>query len=264
MSNRLQSSKPKVLRKLETRLYLYGLHAVRAALANPRRKVNTLLLALGADHPSRRLLEADLAAHPNPPHVSETVRGHLDKLVGKAAVHQDVVAFVKPLPNEDLHSFLRAFAGTLPTLALLDQVTDPHNVGAILRSAAAFGVGALITPARYSPQESGLIGRVASGGLDVVPWLRVRNLAQSCQTLRELDYELVGLAGQAQEVLTPGVFSDRPQALIFGSEGQGLRMGTRALCDRLLRLPTRPPIADLNVSNAAAVSFFALTQARSG
>ena len=243
------------------RLYLYGLHAVRAALANPRRKINNLLLALPQDHAYRRLLEADLAEHPRPPRVSETRRGHLEALVGKDAVHQDIVAFVKPLPNEDIGTFLSTGDAPLPPLALLDRVTDPHNIGAVLRSAAAFGLGAVITTARYSPGESGLIGRLASGGLDVVPWLRVRNLGKACATLVDLGYELTGLAGEAHETLTPASFSlGRPQALLLGSEGQGLRDKTRQCCTRLLRLPTRPPIQTLNISNAAAIAFYALGQ----
>lgn len=250
-------------KKSDDRLYLYGLHAVRAALANPRRKINNLLIALPSDHTYRRILEEDLAEHPNPPHVSETTRGHLDSLVGKGAVHQDIVAFVKPLPNEDIRACLSAGDEALPPVALLDQVTDPHNIGAVLRSAAAFGLGAVITTARHSPGESGLIGRVSSGGLDVVPWLRVRNLGQACETLLEMGYELTGFAGEASEVLTPSIFSSgRPQALLLGSEGEGLREKTRGLCTRLVNLPTRPPIQDLNVSNAAAIAFYALGQAR--
>ena len=247
--------------KTDTRLYLYGLHAVRAALANPRRKINNILISLPPDHVSRKVLEADLAEHPNPPHVSETVRGHLDKLVGKDAVHQGIVAFVKPLPNQDIREFLSGQGDMLPPLALLDQVTDPHNIGAVLRSAAAFGIGALITPARNTPGESGLIARIASGGLEVVPWLRVKNLGDTCEILQEYGYCLSGLAGEAEKPVSQSAFlADVPQALIFGSEGEGMRQRTRSLCDQILRLPTVPPVLDLNVSNAAAVSFFALRQ----
>jgi len=245
--------------KLDTRLYLYGQHAVLAALANPRRKIVNILVALAPEHGGRRALEAALQEHPNPPHVSETTRGHLDKLVGAEAVHQGLVAQVRPLPNHDLRELLLGAPGGLPPVALLDQVTDPHNIGAVLRSAAAFGIGAVVTTARNSPGDSGSIARVSSGGLEVVPWLRVRNLGQACETLHELGYALTGLAGEAEEALSAQSFeSDRPQALLFGSEGEGLRAKTRSLCHQLLRLPTQPPVADLNVSNAAAVSFFAL------
>jgi len=251
-------------KKTDDRLYLYGLHAVRAALANPRRKINNLLIALPSEHAYRRILEEDLAENPLPPHVSETTRGHLESLVGKAAVHQDIVAFVKPLPNEDVRTCLGAGEGPLPPVALLDQVTDPHNIGAVLRSAAAFGLGAVITAARHSPGESGLIGRVSSGGLDVVPWLRVRNLGQACETLLDMGYELTGFAREATEILRPATFSSgQPQALLLGSEGEGLREKTRGLCTRLVHLPTRPPIQDLNVSNAAAIAFYALGQSQS-
>ena len=249
--------------KTDQRLYLYGMHAVRAALANPRRKIHNLLLAFPPDHPNRKILEADLAEHPNPPHVSETARGHLDKLVGKDAVHQGVVAFVKPLPNQDLREFLNGFDGTWPNLVLLDQVTDPHNIGAILRSAAAFGIGGLITPSRHTPGETGLIARIASGGLEVVPWLRVKNLGDTCETLKLIGYHLSGLDGEADQDIGPQSFNaDQPQALIFGSEGEGMRHRTQSLCHQILRLPTQPPVDDLNVSNAAAVSFFALRQSR--
>ena len=127
--------------KPDTRLYLYGLHAVRAAVANPRRKIINILTALPSDHANRKALEEELEEHPNPPRLSETAPGHLDKLVGQGAVHQGIVAAVKPLPNYDVREFLQGFVPDLPHVALLDQVTDPHNVGAILRSAAAFGIG---------------------------------------------------------------------------------------------------------------------------
>ena len=248
--------------KSDSRLYLYGLHAVRAALANPRRKVHSILISLPPDHPSRLVVEADLAEHPNPPHVSETARGHLDKLVGKEAVHQGLVAYVKPLANQDLREFLNGFEGAWPSLAILDQVTDPHNIGAVLRSAAAFGMGALITPSRNTPGESGLIARISSGGLEVVPWLRVKNLGDTLETLATIGYNISGLAGEAEQIIRPGSFDPaKPQALVFGSEGEGMRHRTRTLCQQILRLPTLPPVLDLNVSNAAAVSFFAMRQA---
>ena len=242
-------------------LYLYGFHAVAAALANPQRKIVNILIALPPDHGTRLAVQALLDAHDNPPRLSETARGHLDKLVGKEAVHQGLVAAVRPLPNPEIGAFLAHVRPDLPPLALLDQVTDPHNVGAILRSAAAFGIGALITTQRHAPGETGLIGRISSGGLEVVPWLRVRNLAKACETLLERGYELNGLAGEAKQALSAEAFTpQRPQAFLFGSEGQGLRAKTRSLCTRLLRLPTAPPVQDLNVSNAAAVTFFVALQ----
>ena len=152
-------------------------------------------MALPADHPRRQTLMEEIYDHPNPPHISETTRGHLDSLVGADAVHQGICAYAKPLPNYDVREFLTQECHTLPSVAVLDQVTDPHNIGAVLRSAAAFGFGAVVTTARNSPGETGLIGRVSSGGLEVVPWLRVRNLGQACETLRELGYQLSGLAG---------------------------------------------------------------------
>ena len=245
--------------------YLYGFHAVCAALANPHRKFNNILISLPPEHGNRQALEALIDEHENPPRVSETVRGHLDKLVGKDAVHQGIVASVRPLPNQDIREFLTHERTDLPPVAILDQVTDPHNVGAILRSAAAFGIGALITTNRHAPEESGLIGRISSGGLEVVPWLRVRNLGQACETLLELGYELNGLAGEAKQPLSPNMFTpDAPQGFVFGSEGEGLRAKTRDLCTRLVRLPTLAPVLDLNVSNAAAVTFFAAQGAKIG
>lgn len=247
--------------KPDNRLYLYGLHAVRAALTNPSRKINNLLIALPKGHPTRNAIEADLAEHPNPPHVSETAKGHLEKLVGREAVHQGIVAFVKPLPNRDIGEFLNAAGDNLPPLALLDQVTDPHNIGAVLRSAAAFGIGGLITPSRNTPSESGLISRIASGGLEVVPWIRVKNLGDTCELLKQYGYNLSGLAASANRELTSLAFAPSlPQAIVLGSEGEGMRSRTRSLCDQVLRLPTVPPIEDLNVSNAAAICFYALQE----
>ena len=244
-------------------LYLYGMHAVRAALANPRRKIHSLLFALPETHPNRQSLEDDLKEHPNPPHISETTLGHLDKLVGGSAVHQNVVALAKPLPNQDLSEFLNGFEAKLPDLALLDQVTDPHNVGAVLRSAAAFGIGGLITPSRHSPKESGLIARISSGGLEIVPWLRVRDLGDACEVLRTVGYQVSGFAGDAQIDLNFNILnSNQCQAFIFGSESEGMRRRIQLLCHQILRLPTIPPVNDLNVSSAAAICFFALCQAR--
>ena len=247
--------------KSSSQIYLYGFHAVRGALANSRRKIHNILLALPPDHVNRKILEQDLAQHPNPPHVSETKPGHLDKLVGKDAVHQGLVALVKPLANQDIGAFLRGQSRALPNIAILDQVTDPHNIGAVLRSAAAFGIGALVTPTRHCPGESGLIARVSSGGLEVVPWLRVRNLGDTCEILKEHGYYLSGLAATADQDMQASAFQAHiPQAVIFGSEGQGMRHRTRSLCDQVLRLPTLPPVSDLNVSNAAAITFFTLQQ----
>lgn len=226
--------------------WLFGHHAVAQALQNPLRETGRLVATRNA---RRELSLAEGQAEDLSPK-------QIADLLPPGAVHQGVALEVWPLPRRRLGEVVTK-ADPAPPLLVLDQVTDPHNVGAILRSAAAFGAGGLITTDRHAPQESGVLAKAASGGLEVVPWVRVTNLARALEALGEAGYSRLGLDETGEDVL--GQFGRLPRvALVLGAEGKGLRQLTKEKCDRLLRLPTGGPVATLNVSNAAAVGLFAL------
>jgi 23S rRNA (guanosine2251-2'-O)-methyltransferase len=230
-------------------VWLYGLHAVRAALANPARRIHRLWLTREA---ARQLATAGLE-----PRLVE--RAELDRLLPAGAVHQGAAAEAEPLAEPHLDDCL-ARAGASALFIVLDQVTDPHNIGAILRSAAAFGVDAVIVPERHTPAIGATLAKAASGAVELVPLVRVVNLARALDDLQRAGVWCVGLAGDAPlalaDALKPG-----PLALVLGSEGAGLRRLTGERCDALARLPTLGPLHALNVSSAAAV---ALALARRG
>ena len=179
----------------------------------------------------------------------------LGRLVPHDAPHQGVVVEVEPLAESWLADLL-AEAGERSTLLVLDQVTDPHNVGAILRSAAAFGALGIVTQDRHSPAESGALAKAASGALERVPWVRVVNLARALEEMAEAGFWRIGLAGDAGTELKDALGPPRV-ALVLGAEGPGLRSNTREHCDALARLPISDAVESLNVSNAAAISLYA-------
>ena len=244
---------------------IWGRHAAAAALANPRRVVRRITLTADATDALAAMLapltNSRRAALP-PPTLAD--RDAVAALCPEGAVHQGVVLTVAPLPGFDLTALLARLAPPAPCLLLvLDQVTDPRNVGAILRSAAAFGVDGVVLPDRHAPPETGTLARAASGALDVVPLVRVGNLARALDSLKESGVWLYGLDSEAPETLGAVDMPGR-MALLLGAEDSGLRRLTREACDALLRLPTQPPVASLNVSNAAAVALFAARQRRGG
>ena len=227
------------------RILLYGLHTVRHALANPQRVRHRLRATRNA----LARLEAE-------PHwlenlvVEEVEPRALDRLLGEDAVHQGIVLEADILPARKL-----AELSSSPLLLVLDQVTDPHNVGAIMRSAVALGAGALITTARHSPAESGVLAKAASGALDMIDHLEVRNLAEALEELASLGYQTVGLDSEGPDILENSLASDKI-ALVLGAEGKGLRQKTRTTCTTLARLDMPGPIRSLNVSNAAVLSLY--------
>jgi 23S rRNA (guanosine2251-2'-O)-methyltransferase len=221
---------------------LYGLHAVEAALANPRRTVTRVLATENAAHRLGPLL-AKRGLTPE----AATPRD-LDRLLGPDAVHQGVALEAEPLPPVVLDD-----ADPTGMLLVLDQVTDPHNVGAVLRSAAAFGAAGLVMTERHSPPLHGVLAKAASGALDLVPVILVKNLAQSLAQLGERGFLRVGLAEEGAEALETASLT-RPLALVLGAEGRGLRQLTREHCDLVCRISTQNALASLNVSNAAAVA----------
>ena len=228
---------------------LYGLHTVRAALDNPRRRIRKMLVTRNAQE---RLEIADLAALPFSADMVEP--REIDRLVGPDAVHQGVLIEAEPLKPKRLDQL-----GETPLVLVLDQVTDPHNVGAILRSAVAFGAGALITTARHSPAESGVLAKAASGALEHIDHIEVRNLADALGQLHEAGFQTVGLDSDGPAVLEEA-FSGDKIALVLGAEGKGLRQRTRETVTTLARLDMPGAIKSLNVSNAAAVALYAARQ----
>jgi len=225
---------------------LYGVHTVAEALKNPNRKFIKLLATKNAaDRLSPEIAEAGITVEPALPR-------ELDRLLGPDAVHQGLVLDCKPLRQPRLDQIPRE-----AIVVVLDQVTDPHNVGAIMRSCAAFGVTALIATARHSPEASGVLLKSASGAYEHVPYSKVTNLARAMEELRGYGFLLAGLDSEAEEDIGDARLS-RPVALVLGAEGKGLRRLTRQTCDIVVRLDMPGLIKSLNVSNAAAVALYAL------
>ena len=227
---------------------LWGRHAVEAALNNPDRQHRKLW----ATREAVAMLDGELPA--NFP-VEYADVADLGRLVARDAPHQGLVLECDPLPE----LFLDEVLGADPTrpLIVLDQVTDPHNVGAILRSAAAFNAAAIITQDRHAPPESGTVGKSASGALEVVPWLRVVNLARALDEIAEAGYWRIGLAGDAPTTLAEALPTG-PVALVLGAEGEGMRHNLAQHCEALARLPISSAMESLNVSNAAAIALYAV------
>jgi 23S rRNA (guanosine2251-2'-O)-methyltransferase len=224
----------------------WGRHAVAAALDNPRRKV----LRAWATRDSAGFMQ-----FPDGVAVTLADVADLGRLVPHDAPHQGVVIEVEPLEDVWLDDILTD-APERSVLLVLDQVTDPHNVGAILRSAAAFGAIGIVTQDRHSPPESGALAKAASGALEVVPWVRTVNLARALGDIAEAGFWRIGLTGDADMELKDALGSHRV-ALVLGAEGPGLRPNTREHCDALARLPISGAVESLNVSNAAAVALYA-------
>ena len=231
-------------------VYLYGIHTVRAALDNTRRVKRELLATPNA------LIRLKEGGPTGKLHVREVTPKELDKLLGAEAVHQGAALEVDPVSRFGLEDI-----EPLRLIVVLDQVTDPHNVGAILRTACAFGADALITTQRYAPRETGVMAKAASGALDLVPLIEVRNLGDTLQLLKKRGMRVLGFDSEAEQTLAPRA-GDEHLAIVLGSEGKGLRQRTRELCDEMVRLDMPGPIKSLNVSNAAAIALFAATAGR--
>ncbi len=225
---------------------LWGRHAVAAALDNPARTVVKAWATRDA---------AAFMQFPSDVPVTLADVADLGRLVPHDAPHQGVVVEVQPLEDVWLDDVV-AGAADRAVLLVLDQVTDPHNVGAILRSAAAFGAIGIVTQDRHSPPESGALAKAASGALEVVPWVRVVNLARALDEVAEAGFWRIGLTGDCELVLKDALGPPRV-ALVLGAEGPGLRPNTREHCDALARLPITSAVESLNVSNAAAVALYA-------
>ena len=223
---------------------LYGWHTVTLALANPKRRIRKLLLTENA---ARRLDEEEIATRITP----DIVRpAEIDRLLGPDTVHQGLYAEADPLPSPDIDTLAQE-----GIVLVLDQITDPHNVGAILRSAAAFAVKAIVTTARHSPEATGVLAKSASGALELVPLVTVQNLARALSQLNERGFLTVGLDSAGTEDLAT-IALRKPLALVLGAEGKGLRQLTRETCSHLARLDMPGSIKSLNVSNAAVLALY--------
>jgi 23S rRNA (guanosine2251-2'-O)-methyltransferase len=223
---------------------LYGWHTVTMALQNPKRRFKKLLLTENA---ARRLADEKIPT-PIPP---EIVRpNEIDRLLTPDAVHQGLLAEADPLPSPEIETL------DLEGMVLvLDQITDPHNVGAILRSAAAFAVKAIVTTARHSPEATGVLAKAASGALELVPLVTVQNLARALTRLNERGFMTVGLDSAGTENLSAMALK-APLVLVLGAEGKGLRQLTRETCSTVARLDMPGEIKSLNVSNAAVLALY--------
>ena len=223
---------------------LYGWHTVAAALANPQRHIRKLWLSENA---ARRLADDNIDTRVTP----EIVRPSLiDQRLGPDAVHQGLLAETDPLPSPDIDMLAQE-----GIVLVLDQITDPHNVGAIMRSAAAFAVKAIVTTARHSPEATGVLAKSASGALELVPLVTVQNLARALTGLNDRGFMTVGLDSQGSENLG-NVALRQPLALVLGAEGKGLRQLTRETCSVVARLDVPGEIKSLNVSNAAVLALY--------
>jgi 23S rRNA (guanosine2251-2'-O)-methyltransferase len=245
--------------------WLYGRHAVAAALANPERRWRRLRILPGME-PEAAALVGEARAHfdGRSEKVEVLDRAALNLLLPEGAVHQGWALEVLPLEPPDLDDVLRAAAGAprRSIIVVLDQITDPHNVGAVLRSAAAFGAAAVIVAEHGAPPITGTLAKAASGALDCLPLVRVVNLARALDRLKEAGYWCCGLDESAPAPLAALDLGLRI-VLVLGSEGGGLRRLVREHCDYLARLPTLPALPSLNVSNAAAIALYELVRGES-
>lgn len=230
---------------------LFGWHSVKAALENPDRRIRRLL---ATENGARRLQEAGLTTSISPEIVRPDV---IDRLLSPDSVHQGLYAEADPLPAPALDEIPSGL------ILVLDQITDPHNFGAIVRTAAAFDAKAIVTTARHSPEATGVLAKSASGGLEHVPIVLVQNLARAMAELKTAGFQLVGLAEEGAVDLADAELN-APLALVMGAEGKGLRQLTRETCDVLARLDMPGEIKSLNVSNAAALALFIASRRISG
>lgn len=242
--------------------WLYGRHAVASALTNPERRWRHLAVLAGHEEEATALVTGALAVrHGDGEAIRVLDHKALAALLPGAAVHQGLALEVEPLAELDLDDVVRHAATAVPPsiIVVLDQLSDPQNVGAVLRSAAAFGALAVVIPAHGAPAITGALAKAASGALESVPLVRVVNLARALDSLKDARFWICGLDAQAPKLLAAFDLGERI-AIVFGSEGSGMRRLVRERCDFLARLPTRAAQPSLNVSNAAAVALYELVR----
>ena len=229
--------------------WLYGLHAARAALTNPKRKIIRGLATARAAQEIGPVLKRTSVEPADPEAIS--------RLLPPGVPHQGIALLCEPLPALDLETHLASLPTGKRLVAVLDQVTDPHNEGAILRSAAAFGVSAIVVQDRHAPPETGALAKAASGALDIVPRITVVNIARTLEQLGEMGFWRIALAGDSERTLREAV-SSGDTVLVLGAEGEGIRRLVRERCDVSAFIPMNAAMESLNVSNAAAIAFYEL------
>mgnify|MGYP003112273476 FL=1 len=248
----IEKEQAKRLASAET-IWLFGLHAVRDALLNPKREKLRLVVTRNAlDKLADAVAEAGIE-----PEISDPRK--FAAPIDPQSVHQGAAMEVKPLDWGSLQDIALGDGPQPPRIVLLDRVTDPHNVGAILRSAEVFGARAVVAVQRHAAPETGALAKTASGALERQPYLRVRNLADAMTQLQDMGYIVLGLAGEAEQTIGEALVGkhDRPVALVMGAEGPGLREKSMATCDAVVRIGAAGGFGSLNVSNAAAVALYA-------
>lgn len=242
--------------------WIYGRHAVAAALANPHRHWRRLAVLIGQEAEARALIASAKAAHRGEGERLEILdRQGFAAILPAAAVHQGLALEAEPLTEPDLDGLLRAAGPSI--ILVLDQLSDPHNVGAVLRSAAAFGALAVLVPEHGAAPIGGALAKAASGALERVPLVRAVNLNRGLERLKQSGFWICGLDEAAPKALAELELGERV-AIVLGSEGSGLRRLVREHCDFLARLPTLPEQPTLNVSNAAAIALYELVRGRAG
>jgi 23S rRNA (guanosine2251-2'-O)-methyltransferase len=244
----------------QSAVWLYGRHPVLAAVRNPRRRLERLV----ATGESAAVLErAAIGAPVSRPRVEAVDRRHLAALLADDAVHQGFAALARPLPACDLQTLLASTPGAdRAVVVVLDQVTDPRNVGAVLRSAEAFDAMGVVVQERHAPGETPALAKAASGALESVPLVRVTNIARALRLLREANFRCIGLAGDAPLPLSAAPLEGR-SALVIGAEGSGLRRLVRETCDVLVRIPIAPSVDSLNLAAATAIALYECARPRS-
>ena len=255
-------SQPGAVRGPSGTVWIYGYHPVLAALANPRRTCFRLLIAASAERdPGHRVAEAGRAV-PGRPDPETVERAEIDRIVGPGSVHQGLALLAGPLPDVAIEDVVAGAADTPDSaVVVLDQATDPQNVGAVLRSAAAFGAAAVVIQDRHGPPMSSALLKAASGAAEKVPLVRVVNLARAIWALKDGGFWCVGLDPAAGRTLAAADLKGRA-ALVLGAEGRGLRRLTAETCDELLKVPIVAGADSLNLSNAAAVALYELNRKR--
>ena len=259
---RREKSKPDSHRapaKTATGLLFHGRHPIEAALRNPARAVHKIWATPSAAETLRQICRD--CGRPLPDIISAD-RRRIDEILNPEAVHQGMIAQLDPLPALSIEDIIHAQSDNQnAVIVLLDQVTDPHNVGAILRSAAAFKAAAVVVPDRNAPPETGTLAKSASGALEVIAYVHGGNLARGLASLKQAGYWITGLDGGARQTLAQAGLTGKI-ALVLGSEATGLRRLTREACDHIVKLPISGKVQSLNVSNAAAIALYELARAQ--
>jgi 23S rRNA (guanosine2251-2'-O)-methyltransferase len=233
--------------------WLYGIHAARAALSNPRRRILRARLVEAVWQQLKDQFGPETPAQICP-------ADQISQLVPPGAVHQGIALLCEPLPPIDLDEFLAVILAGARRIAVLDQITDPHNEGAILRSAAAFGFAGVVVQTRHSPPETGVLAKAASGALDLVPRISVVNIARALEEMGRAGIWRVALTADGAEEIR-NALTGRDLAVVLGAEGSGLRRLVRERCDTSAYIPMATAMQSLNVSNAAAIAFYEIAKA---